>query len=362
MLSGSPMIKYVPFLKFKQNEIQGVGVLDDAIRNQIAPMYDIPRSQKVMTETEILERLRIADKTLKATQKGTVAYKFFVDNFDVDDSIDLGGVPQYRTILSKLSHFPIMPVLAFDRHADHNLAALDFIKSRPNSEIGIRLQMVDIDSYNLTKSNLQALWVDLSAAKPQSVILLIDLRIIDDPIHAKKKVEKFLAGFQKDFQVTAAVVSGSVVPASIAGLVKTNAEAHIDREEYKLWRALNSTPEFDKVLFGDYGIISPEYSDLDIEPELISGMAAPKVFYTYHEKFFIVRGRRFKTHKYSQYFDISDNIVRQAFFRLPGDSYGEQYIHDRSFKAAVRAPKTGNPGTWIKCSTAAHITFVVNNI
>jgi len=44
-----------------------------------------------------------------------------------------------------------MPVLAFDRHPDHNVAALDFVKSRPGTDVGIRLQMIDIESYNLTK-------------------------------------------------------------------------------------------------------------------------------------------------------------------------------------------------------------------
>ncbi|GFM67529.1 MULTISPECIES: beta family protein [Pseudomonas] len=356
------MIKYVPFLKFKQNEIQGVGVLDDGIRNQIVPLYDVPRSEIVMTEKEVLERLRIADKNLKSGRKKSISYKFFVDNFDIDDSINLDGVPQYRAILHYLSDYTIIPVLAFDRHPDHNVAALEFVKARPGAEVGIRLQMLDLDSYSLTKSNLEALWVDLAAAKPQSVVLLLDLRIIEETVQAKKKIERFLAGFQMDFQVTAIVMSGSIVPASISGLVKTGKEVSVDRKEYMLWRSINASPAYSNVLFGDYGIISPEYSDVDIAPELISGRSAPKVFYTYHEKFFIARGKRFKTHKHRQYFDISDSLVDQVFFRDPTYSYGERYIHDRSSKAAIRAKSTGSPGSWIKTSTAAHITFVVNNI
>lgn len=358
------MIKYVPFLKLKQNEIQSVGVLDGGIRDQIAPMYDIPRTQKVMDEAEVIDRLRIADKELGNARGKDIDYKFFVDNFDVDDSVDLGGVPQYRAVLTMLSNYRVMPVLAFDRHPDHNVAALDFLKSRPGTDVGIRLQMIDIESYNLTKSNLQALWADLAVAKPDNVILLIDLRIIADPADSKKKVERFVASFQGDFPGAKVVVSGSVVPASIAGLVATNSKAHIPREEYRLWRALNATPAFKGVLFGDYGVVSPEYSDFEMEPEYISSRAAPKVFYTYGDSFFIARGRRFKTHKFTQYFDISDVLVDEPFFRLitPHYSFGEQYIHDRSYKAPVRSKKTGNPGTWIKSSTAAHITFVVNNI
>ncbi|MEN1775861.1 beta family protein, partial [Pseudomonas aeruginosa] len=112
-LSGLPMIKYVPFLKLKQNEIQSVGVLDGGIRDQIAPMYDIPRTQKVMDEAEVIDRLRIADKELGNARGKDIDYKFFVDNFDVDDSVDLGGVPQYRAVLTMLSNYRVMPVLAF---------------------------------------------------------------------------------------------------------------------------------------------------------------------------------------------------------------------------------------------------------
>ncbi|MCQ9427620.1 beta family protein [Pseudomonas sp. LJDD11] len=59
---------------------------------------------------------------------------------------------------------------------------------------------------------------------------------------------------------------------------------------------------------------------------------------------------------------MSDSLVDQVFFRDPTYSYGERYIHDRSSKAAIRAKSTGSPGSWIKTSTAALITFVVNNI
>jgi len=104
------MIKYVPFLKLKQNEIQSVGVLDGGIRDQIAPMYDIPRTQKVMDEDEVIDRLRIADKELGNALENGINYKFFVDNFDVDDSVDLGmsrstGPFLQRCRITKLCQF-----------------------------------------------------------------------------------------------------------------------------------------------------------------------------------------------------------------------------------------------------------------
>lgn len=355
------MIKYIPFLKFKQNEIQGIGQLTKAIRDQIVPFYDVPRSQKIMSENEVSRRIRIAEKELTKSSGGARCYPFFIDNFDVDDNIFISGTPQYRFILAKLSAYPIIPILAFDRHLDHNDAALDFIKAKPG-DIAIRLQKADIESYNLTKNKLISIWPAVQAARPRKIILLLDLRIIEDPTVTRRTVERFLTGFNQDFQVDVTAVVGSVIPGNIATLIGTDETKHVPREEYRLWRSLQALPGFKAILYGDYCVVSPEYSDIDLEPELMSGVSTPKVFYPYEDRFFIARGRRFRSHGYGQYFGISDSIVKQPFYRGAGYSYGDQYIHDRSYLSIKKPAKGGSPSAWIKSLTAAHVTFIVNNV
>lgn len=355
------MIKYIPFLKFKQNEIQGVAQLDSTIRNQIAPMYDVPRSQNIMSEAEILKRIKLASADLKKSKDTNSEYWFFLDNFDIDESINLAGTSQYRYILNSFKDYQLVPVVALDRNPDHNVAALDFIKTKPGS-LGVRLQEEDIESYGITKPRLDRLWNEIRDAQPASVILLIDLRIVNDAAASQKKVERFLSRFKVDFRVDATSVSGSVIPGNIANLIGTDAKKHVVREEFRLWRSLTTSPDYQHILYGDYGVVSPEYSDLDLGPELMNGVSTPKIFYPHSDKFYISRGRRFKTHGYGQYFDISDDIVGQVFYRGAAYSYGDKYIHDRSLLSARRPPKGGSPSTWIKSLTAAHITFIVNTI
>nr|WP_299380298.1 hypothetical protein [uncultured Halomonas sp.] len=355
------MIKYIPFLKLKQNEIQGVAQLSQATRDQIVPLYDIARSKQIMSEPEIAERLRIAHKELKKTQAIVPDYCFFIDNYDIDDSIDISGTHQYRAILAQFSNFPIFPILAFDRHADHNAAALDFIKPGL-SDIALRLQQTDIESYNLTKMKLVSIWPAIQAAQARKIILLIDLRIIEDATGSAKQVERFLARFNQDFKADVTVVTGSIIPGNIAALIATDEEKHVPREEYRIWRHLQGLPGGNAILYGDYCIVSPEYSDLDLAPELMNGISTPKVFYPYGDHFYITRGRRFRSHGYGQYFDISDSIVNQHFFRGPTYSYGDQYIYDRSHLSVKKPAKAGSPSSWIKSTTAAHITFIVNTI
>jgi len=355
------MIKYIPFLKFKQNEIQAVAQLDPGIRSQIVPMYDVPRSQNIMSEIEISKRIRLALADLNKSKDTDSEYWFFLDNFDIDESISLAGTFQYRHILDSFKDYRMIPVVALDRNPDHNLAALEFIKIKPGS-IGVRLQEEDIESYGITKPKLDLLWNEIRAAQPASVVLLIDLRIVDDAAGSQRKVERFLSRFKLDFQADVTSVSGSVIPGNIANLIGTDAKKHVVREEYRLWRALTSAPDYQHILYSDYGVVSPEYSDLDLDPELMNGISTPKIFYSYSDQFYISRGRRFKTHGYGQYFDISDDIVSQAFYRGAAYSYGDKYIHDRSLLSASRPPKGGSPSTWIKSLTAAHITFIVNTI
>ncbi len=355
------MIKYIPYLKFKQNEIRGVAKLIPGVRGQIAPLYDTPRSQKVMTEAEVQKRVALGAAEIAKSKAKDYEYWFFIDNIDIDESVLIGGGGQYRYILDAVKAYQVMPVVALDRNPDHNLAALDFIKVKPGA-VGVRLQDADIESYAITKPRLDAIWADIHAAKATSIALLIDLRIIDDPAVSQKKVERFLAKFNSDFAVNAISVSGSVIPSNIANLIATDAKKHVTRQEYRLWLALKKSPGYENVLFGDYGVISPEYSDIDLKPELMNGVSTPKVFYSYSDQFYVSRGRRFSSHGHGQYFSISDDIVGQAFYRGPAYSYGDQYIHDRSHLSVRKPPKGGSPSTWIESLTAAHITFIVNTI
>jgi hypothetical protein len=314
-----------------------------------------------MSENDINERIRIAEKELIKYQKDSPSYPFFIDNFDIDDSITLAGVPQYRAVLTRLSAYPIIPVIAFDRDPDHNNAALDFIKSKP-SDIAIRLQQTDFESYNLAKKHLAYIWPALLAAQPRTIILLLDLRIVSDIVEDQRKIERFLLNFNKDFNVNVTAISGSVIPGNIAKLIGTDEIKQVPREEYRLWRSLQATIGFETVLYGDYCVVSPEYSDIDLDPALMNGVSTPKVFYPYDENFYIARGRRFRTHGYGQYFGISDSIVSQHFFRGAGYSYGDQYIHDRSYLSPKKPAKGGSSSSWIKSQTAAHITFIVNTV
>ncbi|MDT4845674.1 Beta protein [compost metagenome] len=89
--------------------------------------------------------------------------------------------------------------------------------------------------------------------------------------------------------------------------------------------------------------------------------SAPKVFYTTQGEFYAERGGQFSGHPkgYGQYFDIANNIVSKKYYRGHKYSKGDKYIFDRSNLSPKLPAKGGAPGSWIKATLSAHITYVV---
>jgi hypothetical protein len=322
------MTKYIPFLKFKQNEIQAIGTLEKDVNDEIIPFFDLPRSKKILNVSDIIQRIELGESQISRIFGKKGFQKFYIDNFDIDDDIDINGFPQYRYILNYLSSYHLIPVLAFDRHSDHNNAAIDYISINGGS-IALRLQGEDLESYKITKNIIAQIWPQISQAKPKEIHLIIDQRIITDLESSLTSIKSFIENFVKDFHVDLIIITGSTIPSNIADLIDTNDEKHILRKEYHLWKRLKSNTELQFITFGDYGVVSPDYSDAEFDPRLFRRVSTPKVFYVYDDKFYVVRGESFQNHPdgNGQYFDIADKIASKNFYRNSTYSTGDKYLN-----------------------------------
>lgn len=356
------MKHYVPFLKMKQNEIGAICELKDEIRDLITPFFDIPRP-KENTESEIVERLRIGKKHADANLSGI---PFYLDNYDIDDTIPLDGRYQYESILDLFSAHKVIPVVALNRDPRHNIAAISF-SARNSSKILLRLTSQDIESYRISKYEIDQIYSELLRNGIDNVDVAFDFRVITtDPAVLGANALKFLANLEADHFVNNIIISGSSIPASVRDLLKTKEYTHVARRECLLWSYIekNNVKSGRKFIYGDYGLVSPDYTDMELNFAMIQNVAAPKAFYTFKDNYFLVRGGAFKTHpdKYGQYFSIADLIIGQKFFRPHTYSYGEKYIADRSGRAKIKLKKAGSPGSWLKATLATHITFVLDSL
>lgn len=359
------MSKYIPFLKFKQNEIQALGKIDSHTTSRIRPFFDIPRTSKNQSDVEIKKRINLGIKHLSKliTEKGD--FEFYIDNFDLDDDIELDGVSQYRNILGRFIEFNAIPVLALDRHIDHNSAAFDYLETI-GGNAAVRLQLEDIESYSITQCKLIPLWQKFTQIGVDGIHLIIDFRYINNEnIDAPAaQLIKFIKKFIAEFSVEKIIITGSTIPAIIGNLIPTDASINVYRREFILWKLVLANLNINKVLFGDYGVVSPDYADIDLDPRLFRRISTPKAFYPYDHMLFAVRGTSFQAHPAGngQYFLIASSIEQQSFFRKGLYSYGDRYIFERSSKSVKKPNKAGSPGSWVKATLVSHITFVATQI
>lgn len=355
------MINYIPFVKFKQNEIQAIATLDKEIASKIRPMFDVPRPSKNMNEAGILERIALGKKHLDKATESLGSLEFYIDNYDLDESITLKGDAQYRHLLhALLPHKPI-PVAGIERSASHNNAALGFAAAH-TGKIALRIQKEDLESYAASKARLETFY-KAASQKDLETHTFIDLRIISDADHSAAVASRFIKKLASDFGVGTLACTGSIIPANISDLIATKSQAHLERLEFTAWLKLRSGVDT-KLIFGDYGVVSPDYSDAELDPRILRQVSTPKAFYPYSNLFFVTRGSSLEKHPQGngQYFDIADDIAKLKAYRNKPYSFGDEYIHDRSYLSTNKPNKAGSPGSWVKATLAAHITYIVRNI
>lgn len=350
-------MKYIPFLKLKNNEVSALKELSSELLANVTPLFDIPRI-KDMNAADFISRIRIALKSLNSNwdkNKG-----FYVDVFDITPGLKPAGKDIYGYTLDKFKAFNVIPVVGLDRDEDHLNSVVSFLKKSPKkNRIAIRLLPADFINFDAVSDEIGELLGEIIKLS-KSVDLILDARILSsvDVELVAINAAIFATKFEKMCKFRRVVISGSSIPSSVSEIVGTNGEKTIVRLEEKLWSTfkLKYKANDSVIALGDYTVISPEYSDIDISPEMFQNIATPKIIYTYTKNYYTVRGAAFKTHSlgYKQYFALAQKIATKPFFRGPAFSAGDQYIDERSSGQGT----SGSPGSWIKNSVNSHVSFV----
>jgi hypothetical protein len=289
--------------------------------------------------------------------------KFYLDAFDIDQDLKPDGLCPYAYAIRELAAHSIIPVVGLDRDDDHLKCVESYLLTKSASEVAIRLLPCDFDDYELLKDEIADVLGRILEVCDH-VDLILDCRVIvEDKVSIlAQKAVTFATAFCSNYSCRKVILTGSSLPASIADLVPPSTEKMLPRFEYHLWAAFKVG--FDQFLarpvFGDYGVVSPEYSDFDLPPEMMPTVSAPKAVYSLDGHHFVVRGGRFKTHAdgYGQYFSLARIIINKGFFRGPGFSAGDGYIQQRS----DNIPSHGSPQTWIKNTLNAHMTYIATGV
>lgn len=355
---------YFPFVKAKMNETSGIRDLSGEALSMITPFFDIPRPKKD-TEKETKKAIEVSKRHID--RYFPEDKPFFLDIFDLNPLISIGGAHLYDWALSHFSSPALIPVVGLDRDPGHAKSVVDYFLNNSgvhSKGICIRLLQSDFEDLELIEDDLNDLISKFSEYIDYYDIAL-DCRIIGngDIPRLSSDITQFLDDLFADFKPRNTFVSSSSISPVASDYVRPSSQAHVARFEKQLWESVKrKVPESyrGRFFYGDYGIVSPNYSDPDLKPELFNSVSTPKALYTYDYGYFAVRGGSFKSHPRGryQYHDLASIIASQPFFRGAAASTGDRYIAESSLGLTGK----GSAGTWIKNTLISHIELVKDEV
>ncbi|WP_286876965.1 MULTISPECIES: beta family protein [Pantoea] len=341
------MDNYIPFLKFKGSEISAIKALEKKHKgNEFVPFFDFPRKKP--------KKSRRLDAPLPSTKDELFAKdiirlkrkfelnlsflkKFYLDNFDVEDTISYKGQYTYRSIIQTFGPLGMIPVIGLDRHNDHLPSILDGIRSGnlKADQIAIRLTVDDFESYKFSQKELLNL-LDAVFLEFENIEIIFDCRIChsNSGHNLATMITDFINELQKEIYVISKfIVSGSSIPASIKDLIEPRSEKDISREELVVFQKMllsTTQDQTSKLYFGDYTCVSPDYSDVELFDEDMDNVTTAKIIYPYKNNIIVIRGGRFKSDR-KQIKDLATKLVNKSHI-YRGDIYsnGDKYIHNQS--------------------------------
>jgi hypothetical protein len=369
------MIRYIPFLKLKSNEIMALKELDEETKEIFVPFFDYAKRDDSPDNNRPLKK-GAKEKTPEEKFKDTVIrlFKslkknaifldgFYLDNFDLPENFVVDGNHNYRYLLSNFSKLPVIPVVGIDRNQAHLNAVIELKEAGDliSEVIAFRITEEDFEDYDAVEDEISNQLTEVFDLF-ESVDLVLDCRVCanSDPLAIAGQIVDFINSFTDDYNVRRIIVTGSSLPASIADVAAVSTEEIINRVEVEIYTHVITGLDFEfDVIFGDYATVSPNYSDSDIPKYAIRNVTAPKIIYTFNDSQFIKRGSALATHPLGngQYELLLEELVEKPFFRTD-NSWGDRYLVEKSNGEGSDA----TPGTMVKPLCNSHITYICQQL
>ncbi len=354
------MSKYIPFLKLKSNEIMAVKELETDLRQALTPFFDFPY-KKDRTEEDFI---RTAERMFRSIRKNINDIPFFyLDNFDVDSSLTVDGGYNYVCLLNVCKDLPVVPVISIDRNPEHMQAVCEAKDSGDlkTDTIALRFVAADFESFDVVADDIEECLSD-TFRRFAKLDLVLDCRVCSNQVldSLASNATNFIQKFTTHYTANKIIVTGSSIPASIGDILGTQQEVVLARAELDVFdRVYNRIGGDFNIVLGDYGVVSPIYSDISVDPRMILNITTSKIFYTFDRHHYVIRGSAIKTHKktFGQYYDHAAVIVTKPFYRGANYSFGDNFIEEKSRSLGSYA----TPSTIIKPTVNLHITYMLND-
>jgi len=350
---------YVPILKWKQGEYQALLRLTPTIKNRITPLIEIPPIgydyENEKPSATIDAHLAEFGNRLRAKWQSR---NCFVDTHLVGDSKQMAnGQHTLGFVLGKArenqcSAIPVVRVTS----PEPFLAAAKGAIQLDGRGVCLRLTAGDFDSESL-RSDIEAITKSIGAGRSETDIV-IDLADFGYPskLSFKTSVMAMLDMVPSLNQWRTLTVAGASFPASVSQAVEQGVPKELPRKEWTSYTYLRKELSDSARIptFGDYGVAHSDVLSLDMR--IVKPLA--KLRYTVDNAWYVALGSNVRSNGFGQFKEMCKKLVGEPYFRGPGYSVGDAYIHDCAFGSEP----SGNLTTWVWVSTNCHLTKVVADL
>lgn len=324
--------------------------------DNLVPCFDLPKPS-IVNETNVASAISKGKKNL--IRNWAKSKPFYLDSYDIPDNIRINNQHVFEALLFELGDFQIIPVIGLNRHKDHLKAAKSYLSRVSSFDVALRINPDEFVEFTMVKDEI----IDIvNIFKNSNFHIIIDCRVIfetNDINQISNEIVNFIELLKKTISIHRLILTGSSIHAKISDHLTTQESTVIQRLEWTIFQNVKKSIG-QSLIYGDYGIVSPQYSDTNIEDYLIQNVATPKLFYTGQLTTSIYRGGAFKTHRNGrlQYYDLASMITLNQIFRGRYYSIGDNFIYEKSLQI-------GNPssqGQWYRMLNNAHISYVCKDL
>ena len=165
----------------------------------------------------------------------------------------------------------------------------------------------------------------------------------------------FIEKFVQNFPVNKVIITGSSIPSIISEICPPQNQRTCLRKEIEIFLIVKNAYRLEpRLIFGDYTVVSPEYSDIEIQAELMRSVMTSKLIYSHDHSHTIWRGTSLKMEGEKQYNEHLAVLISLPIFRGFAFSWADNEFYKKSSLYSGFSA-----GSMIKHTINAHMEFMI---
>lgn len=339
---------YSPIVKGKLNDLKALGMVSGTARAQVKPLIEampLPRGGDIDKHL-----YKLAHYLVKHVPLGEIYLDFYglLPGQKIADGTD-ATIAGFKWM--KALGRTVTPVYGFGRDDSLWQGMIPIVESNAQ---GFCFR-IDVDDLDDLAEDTWGQILERSAElklRPNQIDLMIDLRdVMKFEFDELQGIVADFFGINPNIRGYRSVIMAGSSALKTVGDIPKDGVGHVVRRELSLWTRVQRevVPDL-PLVFGDYGVIHPEFSDQGPNKNVNA-----KIRYTDRGRIIYFRGHGLLRPEkdFAQYRTLAAQVRDSGVYQGPQFSYGDRYI---DLVADFNAT-SGNLGTWVLADMNHHLEY-----